>query len=469
MKTTKYIWLLCMFLLPTVLTSCNDSDDYFSDDAQSTPISVTQIYLEDYESSVPDRAVTFARLGQLIRIEGSGLYGMRAVYINGYDTYFNRAYVTDNSMLITINSNTPVADAEEEDRNIIRLVKDNTELSYSFTIRAASPTVTSVSNTLPKAGETVIVYGTGLEETTKVTLPGGTEITTGIESDEDGAWYSFTMPSGITESGSIYSEGANGQAATPAYFNFDECMILDFDGNGTQGYWSWSETGSMINADDLVDDPVAGSDRGKCVQIIPERLITAGGVMSGKPRASECWTAGNDNEADDWSLMYSYIPAETSLTEVALQFDVYVSEDDPWTGCGQIQICLFNNFNFAGIGSDDDGSSNQVAFYVPYIQSGEIIPFYTEGWQTVTIPFSEFNKYATLIADSESPTFADVVTDRNAATYRNFGMGFANTDFTYDGVSVTSSTFTTRIYLDNWRVVPCKSITISDYPEDEEE
>lgn len=469
MKTTKYIWLLCMFLLPTALTSCNDSDDYFSDDAQSTPISVTQIYLEDYESSVPDRAVTFARLGQLIRIEGSGLYGMRAVYINGYDTYFNRAYVTDNSMLITINSNTPVADAEEEDRNIIRLVKDNTELSYSFTIRAASPTVTSVSNTLPKAGETVIVYGTGLEETTKVTLPGGTEITTGIESDEDGAWYSFTMPSGITESGSIYSEGANGQAATPAYFNFDECMILDFDGNGTQGYWSWSETGSMINADDLVDDPVAGSDRGKCVQIIPERLITAGGVMSGKPRASECWTAGNDNEADDWSLMYPYIPAETSLTEVALQFDVYVSEDDPWTGCGQIQISLFNNFNFAGIGSDDDGSSNQVAFYVPYIQSGEIIPFYTEGWQTVTIPFSEFNKYATLIADSESPTFADVVTDRNTATYRNFGMGFANTDFTYDGVSVTSSTFTTRIYLDNWRVVPCKSITISDYPEDEEE
>lgn len=469
MKSTKYIKLLCMLLLPTVFISCNKDDEYFDEKYQSTPITVTQVYLEDYESSVPDRPITYARLGQLIRIEGSGFYGMKKVYINGYDTYFNRAYVTDNSMLVSINSDTPVSDAEPEERNIIRFVKNSTELSYNFTIRAASPTITSISNTLPAAGEKVTVYGTGLEETSKVILPGSIEITTGIESDEDGEWYSFTMPSGVTTGGSIYSEGANGQAATPAYFNNADCMILNFDGSGTQGFWSWSETGSMINADDLVTDPVSGSNRGKCLQLIPERLIAAGGIMSGKPRASECWTAGNDDAADDWSRMYQYIPKETPLTEVALQFDIYVAENEPWSNCGHIQINLFNNFNFAGIGSDDDGSSNQVAFYVPYIQDGEIVPFYTEGWQTVTIPFSEFNKYATLIADKETPTFEDVVTDRNSASYRNFGIGFVNTDFTYKDVTVKSNTFATHIYLDNWRVVPCKDIIISDYPEDEEE
>ena len=219
MKSTKYIKLLCMLLLPTVFISCNKDDEYFDEKYQSTPITVTQVYLEDYESSVPDRPITYARLGQLIRIEGSGFYGMKKVYINGYDTYFNRAYVTDNSMLVSINSDTPVSDAEPEERNIIRFVKNSTELSYNFTIRAASPTITSISNTLPAAGEKVTVYGTGLEETSKVTLPGSIEITTGIESDEDGEWYSFTMPSGVTTGGSIYSEGANGQAATPAYFN----------------------------------------------------------------------------------------------------------------------------------------------------------------------------------------------------------------------------------------------------------
>lgn len=468
MKSMKKIWLLCLICLPAVFTSCNEEDEYFDSKYQSVQIVINQIYLEDYESSVPDRPVTFARLGQLIRVEGSGLYGMKKVYINGYETYFNRAYVTDNSMLIQINSNTPVEDAEEDERNIIRFVKDGTETSYSFIIRAASPTISSISNTLPQVGETVIVYGTGLQETTKVTLPDGTEITSGIESDEDGEWYSFTMPAGITQSGSIYSEGANGTAATPAYFNFSQCMILDFDGNGSQGYWSWTETGSMINEDDLVNDPYQ-SGRGKCLQIVPERLIANGGIMSGKPRASECWTAGSGNADEDWSRMYSYIPATTPLTEVALQFDIYVPESETWSGTGHIQICLINNYNYAGIGSDDDGTSSMVAFYVPWIQNGEIVPFHTTGWQTVTIPFSEFNKYASMIEDEESPVFQNVVDDRNAATYCNLGMGLVNTDFTYQNVAVTSTLFNKRIYLDNWRVVPCKSITISDYPEDEEE
>ena len=420
MKSLKYIWILCLSCLAAGLTSCNEEDKYFDSKYQSTKIVVDQIYLEDYESSVPDRPVTFARLGQLIRVEGSGLYGMKKVYINGYETYFNRAYVTDHSMLIQINSNTPVEDAEEADRNKIRFVKDDATLEHPFIIRAASPTITGISNTLPKDKEKVTVYGTGLQETTKVTLPGGIEIT--------------------------------------------DCMILDFDGNGSQGFWSWSETGSMINADDLVEDPY-DSGRGKCVQIVPERLLKAG-VISGKPRVSECWTAGNDDAADDWSRMYSYIPATTPLTEVALQFDVYVPE--AWSGTGHLQISLFNNFNFGGIGSDDDGASNQVAFYVPWIQEGAIVPFSTTGWQTVTIPFSQFNKYATMIEDKESPVFQNVVEDRNAATYRNFGMGFVNTDFTYQDVSITSTAFSSRIYLDNWRVVPYKTVTISDYPEDEE-
>ena len=108
MKSLKYIWILCLSCLAAGLTSCNEEDKYFDSKYQSTKIVVDQIYLEDYESSVPDRPVTFARLGQLIRVEGSGLYGMKKVYINGYETYFNRAYVTDHSMLIQINSNTPV-------------------------------------------------------------------------------------------------------------------------------------------------------------------------------------------------------------------------------------------------------------------------------------------------------------------------------------------------------------------------
>jgi hypothetical protein len=437
------------------LTSCNDDDDKGS---QSAPISVNKVYLEDYKSTVPDREVDFARLGQLIRIEGQGFLGLKKLYVNGYDTYFNVAYVTDKSMLVTLDSKTPVTDAEDDVRNTLRFVKDGTQTTYTFDIRMAAPAVTSVSSTLPQPGEKVVVYGSNLHETEQLTLPGGV-IVTDVQNDVDGEWYSFTMPSGVTEGGSIYSVGANGTAATPAYFNNSSCTIINFDGVGTQGYWSWKETGSMINDEDLADDPL-NSGRGKCHQAIPERLY-ADGIISGKSRASECWTAGNDNDADDWTWMYDYIPASTPLTDVAFQFDIYVP--DPWTATGQLEVALINNFNFAGYTSDDNNSSCATAFFIPWIQDGEIVPFTTEGWQTVTIPFSEFGKYAAEVADDANPTFQEVVEDRNAASYRNFGIGFVNTDFTYDGQEYKSSLAKVRIYTDNWRVVPCASISISDF------
>ena len=81
MKSLKYIWILCLSCLAAGLTSCNEEDKYFDSKYHSTKLVVDQIYLEDYESSVPDRPVTFARLGQLIRVEGSGLYGLSLIHI----------------------------------------------------------------------------------------------------------------------------------------------------------------------------------------------------------------------------------------------------------------------------------------------------------------------------------------------------------------------------------------------------
>ena len=117
MKNLKYIWLSVVALLSAGFVSCNDDDEYFDGKYQDQPIVVNKVYLENYESSVPDREVEFARLGQLIRLEGSGFMGMKKVFVNGFDTYFNRAYVSDNSMLIQLSSKTPITDAEDDVRN----------------------------------------------------------------------------------------------------------------------------------------------------------------------------------------------------------------------------------------------------------------------------------------------------------------------------------------------------------------
>ena len=208
----KYIYML-MALVAPLLASCSDDDD-----AQSAQMAINKVYLQDVDAKdgVYDREVDFARLGQMIRIEGSGFTGLKKVYVNGYETYFNNALMTDNNVWVTLDKNTPVEKADEGVRNTIVFVKDNTQTTHKFTIRASAPSIKSVDNTLPKAGEKVTVYGANLQETTKVILPGGVEVTNGIENDEDGEWYSFVMPSGVIASGSITSVGANGTAGTPA-------------------------------------------------------------------------------------------------------------------------------------------------------------------------------------------------------------------------------------------------------------
>lgn len=453
-----FLGILPLGLLAVVpfFASCSDDDD-----ASSSQMVINKIYLEDAsaEDSVTDREVEFARLGQLIRIEGSGFTGLKKIYINGYDTYFNNALMTDKNVWVTLNTKTPVDKASDDVRNTITLVKDNQTYTYSFVVRASAPSITSVDNTLPMPGETVIVYGSNLQETTHLTLPGGIEVTDGIESDEDGEWYSFTMPSGVTESGSITSEGANGTAVTPAYFNNNNCYIINFDDKGALGSWS-----ATYSEDQLVDDPL-GTGRGKVAELVPEDVISSGGIKAGANGL--LWaTAGNGNEDDDWTRMTSYIPGSTPTDSVALQFDVYVP--DAWTGTGQLEISLQNNLSNYGYGSGctqyNKDYMTQACVWIPWLdtETGETTSYTTDGrWQTITIPLSQFGRYTNT---DISYTFDEVIADRNSGSYRNFLFLLVNSDIELsDDLTITSSAFTTKIYLDNFRIVPITSVTVSDF------
>ena len=50
-------------------------------------------------------------------------------------------------------------------------------------------------------------------------------MTDNTENDPDGEWSSFVMPSGVSQAGCITSDGANGKAQSPDFFNNRNCMI----------------------------------------------------------------------------------------------------------------------------------------------------------------------------------------------------------------------------------------------------
>ena len=468
-------YFLCLAIAAVVFTGCKDDDNGGS----TTQMTIDKIFLENINDEVnKDREVEFARLGQLLRIQGSGFMGLKKIYINGYETYFNNALMTDNNVWVTLNGDTPVEKADESVRNTITLYKsDSNKLVYKFTIRAAAPSISSGDNTLPKAGETVTVYGTNLQETTKVTLPGGIEITSGIISDEDGKWYSFTMPDGVTEAGSITSEGANGTAVTPAYFNDFRCFVTDFDGKGELGSWS-----ATYSSDDLVSDPLA-TGRGKVAMLVPQVKLDAGGLDAGSN--SLLWaTAGNDNANDDWSRMFSIIPETTLASNLALQFDIYCPE--PWDESGQLEFSLQNNLSNYGWNSDCTKFSaqykNTAAVWIPWLNDDGTHQAFTTGqrWQTITLPLSKFGNYNPETAKSDADkataaaaTLRQVSDDRNAGSYRNFLFLFVNGDIkTEEGVTPVlnypAKLFTQKIYIDNIRVVNTTAIKVNDFDDNEQ-
>lgn len=459
--------LLPLFLAATLIPSfiaCSNDNDIIGSGDQSKQMVINKIFLEDAtaKDAVYDREVTFARLGQLLRIEGSGFLGLKKIYVNGYETYFNNALLTDNNVWVTLKSDTPVDKAEADVRNTIRFVKDNTETVYDFVIRAASPSISGIDNSLPMAGETVTVSGANLQEISKITFPDGYELTEGITSDEDGEWYSFTMPEGDHGTGSLTAEGANGTAITPAYFNNNDCYIINFDGKGTQGSWN-----ATFSSDDLVDDPL-NSGRGKVCMVLPQSVLDEGGIKAAVSSSKAYATAGNDDADDDWNRMTSYISGTTPVDSVALQFDVYCP--DAWDLSGQIEFSIQNNLSNYGYGSASTKYSadykNQAYAWVPWLnrETGDHKAFTTgERWQTITIPLSEFGNYTE--TEKAGPwTFQNVIDDKNAGSYRNFMIYFCNPDLEYsEKITYPSSLFNQKIYIDNLRIVPISAITVSDF------
>lgn len=448
--------LLAGILLAVGFASCSDDDNY------GEAVSISKIYLEDATSEVPDREISFARLGQMLRLEGSGFSNVRKVYINGYDTYFNPTLVSDNSMIIRVSYDTPTIDAQESERNTIRMVNDGNTTTYKFDIRSASPSITRISNTMPNVGEEILVFGSGLTEVSEVIFPGEIIVTEGITSDEDGDFFTVRMPEGVSENGgSLFVTGSNGGAYSPAYFNCKTGVILDFDENGSQGFWGWSETGSMINDEDLESETIGKGNlsQGNYAAHHPARKTEA--FPAATNRNSEVWTAGND--VDDWRSQFSSaIPTTTLASQVAFQFDMHV--DGRWSESGFLKIVLINNFN----GGEWAGACYN---YVPWLQNGTVVPYESPGWVTITIPFSHF--YAFSEGDF---TFEDILETRENANYKNFGFYFENSDFNLSQITknesdaeteFTSSPSNTKVYTDNWRVVSLETPVYSDFPSEE--
>lgn len=425
-----YILLSFIFLL-VGLTGCKKEDN----GGGSGPVAIEAVYLQNVNSDVRDRKVEFARLGQTIRLEGSGFLGVQKIFINGYQTSFNPALMTDNNLWLSIGARTPTLDSDPEKRNTIVMEKNGQQYVYSFEIRSSAPSITSVSHTMPLAGERITIYGSGLQAIHSVTFPGNIVVSTGIESDnEEGLFCKVTVPDDVSaDGGSLLVIGANGGAYSPAYFNFKKGLLHNFDDVNTQ---AWSN--GRISGDLSAALPATGD--GPKSQGIYRSFNKDGEVINASDASVDVTRYWINNGVWASRITNAVIPATTAAEQVGVQMDVFVQGE-------------WNSGNIRFVVADGFGASRYALLYAPWESGGARVPFVNPGsWFTITLPFSSS-------ADFEGKTFADVLTVVSSVTYAQAGPWMENGPIN----GVLAQPTNVNIYFDNIRIVPLNTPVYSDF------
>lgn len=432
-----------------ILTSCNE--DLFKYENGDSSISISQIhYLHASANCTTDQATTYARLGETIRLSGTGFVGVKHVYINGYDTYFNLQYLTNNSMLVTIDEKTPIEQVNDEvnNKDKIILVKENTAIkaTKALKIRRAAPVVYDISNSMPQPNEWITIYGENLHNVSYVQFPGA-DISTVYagedlkNEDEYGKKVKVKVPANFDtrtaennkHQGAIIisaEDKGNGTCETPAYFNYRKGLLEDFEEGSTAFHNSKFDASECTLIDDASGNE-DGSNNGHYYKMNSNSTYISDTTASRRNIYIFEKFEGFDNLPSELDELYS--------TDVALQFNVMCPQE--WNS-GNIDVVF------------DINSDNYKMTYAPWV-SGKTDDYskgFAKGtWFTVTMPFSgitefqgkTFGQIREILASIESPVW---------------GIYFENVDQTnvLNGVSVEFKAKMTTITpcIDNIRVVP---------------
>ena len=434
----KHTIIILSLLTVFHFQACKEVDDMYIDN--DNPITVTSVHLQDADDTVLDRPVTFARLGQLIRLEGSGFLGIREVIINGESAYLNPTLLTDNSLIVRVPRLAPTVDATAEVKNKIVLKKKSITLTHVFEIRDAAPSISRVSHTLPKAGEEITIYGRGLVGVKSITFPGNVVVTTGIVSDVDGEWCKVNVPAGVSDDGgSILVIGVNGGAYSPAYFNFKKGIVHNFDDVNNS---SWSQGESSENLTAVI--PTLGT--GPKSQGIYRSLNKDAKLMPANDSPVDITRYWINNSAWTNILTEEVIPGNTPTAEVAVQMDIYFEG-------------VWNSGNIRFVVADGSGASRFCMIYAPWESFGKRVPVENPGsWFTITLPFN-------LSIDYEDTDFQYVMSTVTAAAYPQSGPWLENGNIN----DAPSEPTTLNVYFDNIRIVPLKTPTYSDFGDEPED
>lgn len=240
--------LVAGMLMATVfLGACQEEDE----------ISVGPPAIERVRTTDPtttDSAFTSATLGSTLAIMGTNFLGTQEVYLNDYPLGVNTAYVTNNSVIVTVGDSVPTVATDPNVPNKLRLVTKSGESIIDFQTLPPAPLVTQVKNQYLKAGDKMTLFGRYFYFVDTVYFPGDdVYVTSGFETNASGTQLTVTVPEGLDFSDSqtisvVTKSGGSATNRNTQIYN-GKGMVADFDTNGALEWpwnWGWGISGDMI-------------------------------------------------------------------------------------------------------------------------------------------------------------------------------------------------------------------------------
>jgi hypothetical protein len=275
-----------------------------------------------------DSLFTEATPGTLIIIQGNNFNGLQAVYFNDTSAYFNPSYVTNNNIIITIPSTAQTAATNPDVKNVIRIVTDHGETSYSFSLYLPPPFISSI--TFDNTGSVVYINGSNFEGIKKITFPitGGSDTALSYEVNKEFTQITAEIPPGTPFRDSIRVYCTFGTAA----YSYPPPMSITSvsNENGTGGTTITVRGTNFVGIDKVI---FPGGLEGSNIVVNSVNQLTVT-VPSGITTTDSLRVQGVLGTAASPQLFDSYIthPSPGYLTDFSTQWNTDNTGFVGWTG-----------------------------------------------------------------------------------------------------------------------------------------
>ncbi len=420
-----YVSYIIMFCIG--LSSCK------KDEQQSTRIESVW----SHEIKIESKEIHSAYFNNWIRLHGQGLSGLKKIYFNGADIPFSPIHVTDNDIIVKIPRIAIGSAVEDKEQlNTIRVITEGGQAEYSnfiFKDPDKIPSLNSVSNTMPYAGEEISISGLNLENTTKAYFPNNVEADIIEVSDK---LVRLVTPTNIDRnvSGAIKLVVDGDEFSTPPYIFYQNGIFFKTFTEGDRTGLAANSSIKIISTPSEIAAATGMAVNPEAVLAIPDVrkniAVVSNGTWTGFYRfwASAMFQSVVDNSSNN-------ISASTSLQDLAIQFEVYMTQ--PWES-GYISIAI----------NKDAGGSGTSAYRCNVYGGTADNPILFNGkWITVTVPFSKFKNLAL-------GSLGDYIATLQSNKYQSL-IGFSNSNPDNDG-HTPSAINNFQMFIANMRIVPTK-------------